>query len=420
MDHTNENFYVTQGSTVFLSNVLNDLIIEGYAVIKAKDGDTVFVKGEIAIKNGAFFECNLITEKLTSENGDVEISGNLEVSDSIIVRKGNLKIGNSLTANTVDIEGSLIVKNNFLSLSVNVSDSLNVNGDMKAMEVNIGNKITVLGSVKAEVINVNDSAELLGNVNIGVINSKGNVRVKNGTIKEVIVKGSLEVTDRLNFDRLDVGQTAVLGSASGGIISVGNKFTVYSDLIFVSMDVEGSCIVNGNCEGGNINVIGILDVKGDLKLSGMLNVEGLVNVQGMIISNFINVTDGIKAISVIANEKIDVSGTITLQKGIKSNTIKLNKPCKVIGYLIGDEIIIDEKCEVQDIYGGYVELGRESKAQNIYARDIRLEEKCIIAGNILFTNNLVIESNVKLLGKHSKVDEPQLKSLLSRVKGATN
>ncbi|MGC9164962.1 MAG: hypothetical protein ACP5GU_04475 [Thermoprotei archaeon] len=398
-------FRSSQYSTIFLSTVSGNLIIEEYTIIKAKDGDTVFVSGEIRIKNGAFFECNLKTEKLISESGDIEISGYLHVNDSIVIKRGNLKVNGSLTTNIIDVNGSLTVKKNFSAFSVNINGSLNVDGDMKVIEANINGKITIFGSTEAKIIITHDSVEFLGNVNIGTVNAEKNVKIRDGIIKELAIKGNLEVINKLIFDKLDVNQIAILGSATGGIINIGNKLIVNNNLTFDSMDIKGACIINGDCEGGNINISDSFNVKGNLKISGMLNVNGHVEVNGKIISNFINVNNGIKAESVIANEKINASGVIIVKKIMKASVIKLNKLCKIIGLIIGDEVIIGEKCELQDIYGGYVELGRESKARNIYARDIRLEEKCIITGDMFFTNNLVIESNVKILGKYNKVNE---------------
>ncbi|MEM3833033.1 MAG: hypothetical protein QW128_05490 [Thermoprotei archaeon] len=401
----NEDSRSARISTIFLDTVLNNLIIEEYTIIKVKDGDTILVLGETRIKNGAFFECNLKTEKLISESGDIEISGYLHANDSIVIKKGNLKVKNSLITNTIDINGSLVIKKNFLAINANVNGSLNVNGNVKVIEANVNGKAMILGSVEAKIITTSNSAEFLGNADIDVINAEGNVKVQNGAVKKLIIKGDLEVIGKLIFDKLDVDQTAILNSAVGGIINIGNKLIVNNNLIFDSMDIKGVCIINGECEGGNININGSLSVRGNLKVSGILNVNDYVNVNGKIVSGFVNIGNGIRAESIIANEKINANGIIILQKAMKANIIKLNKSCRVIGILIGDEVIIDEKCKVQDIYGGYVELGKESKARNIYARDIRLEEKCVITGNMFFTNNLVMENNVKILGKYSKVNE---------------
>jgi len=209
----------------------------------------------------------------------------------------------------------------------------------------------------------------------------------------------------LKFGKIDVGGVVSLaGADTGGDIDVGGRFIVLGDISFKNLDVGGVADIRGTATGENINVGGILKVASNLKLSDDLDVGGSVDVKGTTEAKRVGGGGSLSGGSLIV-EMADLSGTVKTERGILARrNVVVSRRCYVRGWIKSAEsVVVESKAEADSIYAPRILMKRHSKASNLYAQTLQLEDDVEILGEALYTESVRFESSAGGLAKASKL-----------------
>jgi cytoskeletal protein CcmA (bactofilin family) len=419
-----------------LGTVEGDLTLENAAVLSDSSDNTVTVTGTTRCRGECTFNCNLKTSSLEGDDADI-LAENLVADRWIRIKRGRLRVDGSCSAESAEVENSISIEEDLTCGKVRVGGSLDVGGLTKSGDIDVGGSLHTEGGIETENMNVGGSAEVGGDtdserievggkllvkgalkavrievggslegksiVNLSRIDVGGRASIAGGSIDDRIEVGGLfESSGNLKFNRMDVGGVSKIGGGDGKEIEVGGTFTSSGDLVFERIEVGGTVKIKGNGSGKSIEVGGTLDCTGDLDLSEDLEIGGKANVAGRLKVRNAEVGGILQALEISAEEGIEVSKLRT-RKGARARVIELPDKGEAKGPLIAQEITIGEKCHVEDLYGGEIELRRNSRARNIQARTIEIESGCSVSGFIKYTDDIEIDEDVKLGQKPERV-----------------
>ena len=88
---------------------------------------------------------------------------------------------------------------------------------------------------------------------------------------------------------------------------------------------------------------------------------------------------------------------------IKARSVTIGRKARVEGTISGDKVLISRRAEVEDVYGKDIRISEGARAKNIYGADITIEEGARITGDILYTDAIFVEDDVRLVKEPKKV-----------------
>jgi cytoskeletal protein CcmA (bactofilin family) len=436
--NVSEDVVVHRGVKRELGQVDGNLVLHDTKVRSSEPRRVIRVTGITDCSGDCSFESSLATSELRGKGGDITVDGDLNVDGNIRIMRGELEVIGDLTSNKMEVDrrafvygnmtvesakvgGSLRVKGKSKATQVDVGDTFKAESDVEVDEIDVGGTVKVRGftksrkidvggtfegdgPVEAEEIDVGGSVKINSEVSARDIDVGGSLRLSGGEVRDQINVGGSVVSDSpLDFGRIDVGGSVKLSGGKGGKVDVGGTFKSRGDLTFDEIDVGGTVNIEGNAAGDTIDVGGTVKIFGDLKLSGPFNVGGSAEVRGEVEAYNIHVGGRIEA------EKIEVVGEIktsTLRTihGAKAKRIEISRRGEVEGPIIADYVLARDRARFEDIHAKRVILRRGSRARNVYAEIVEIEDKCRISGEVKYTETLDFERDVRFEHPPEKVE----------------
>jgi len=411
-----------------LGVVNGDLHVKSGTVIELEEGiSTLTIKGTLYCSGDTRINGSLSALEIESESGDLVVDGNVNVDGSIIIQRASLYISGSLSAVSVSVDKKLMVSSNVTCERLSIGGKAFIGGDLSAIRIMVGGTLESVGKLASDVISVGGTLNVNSDLICTYITVGGRLKL-NGKgkfkAKKVKIGGVIEATTDhiLDIEQIRVGGKAkFFGGNITGTISVGGKLVSHGDLQFKELEVGGTAEIFGNCTGGSVDVggsfivqgsaeISDIDIGGILKVSQDLIVKGKVDVGGKIIVNGIvnagniDVGGGIDATNILVSGKVDVGGYIYTRKGTRAEQIHIGKKGKVKGTLTAKLIVAERRARLEDLYGVEIILDNSCDANNIYGKNIKIGRNCSIHGKILYTQKIDLDPSVKCKFNPEKVD----------------
>ncbi|MGD2200687.1 MAG: hypothetical protein PVJ38_03515 [Candidatus Bathyarchaeota archaeon] len=432
-----EDIKVTRRTSKEINRVDGDLYIDDATVKAGRPGGVIEVSGMTEYRNDCFIESGLETDRLRGSGGDIVVDGDLTAKNSIRIRHGELEVRGDLETIKLDVDrrvkvsgnmktdlarvgGSLRVKGDTKAARVDVGGSFKVDSDADVGEIDVGGSVKVEGSTKsglinvggtfkgygpveAEKIDVGGSVKLEDKADVEEIDVGGSVKVVRGRTGDVKVGGSFKAREPINFSTIKVGGSVKIAGGIGGHVDVGGSFKSDGDLTFQTIDVGGTVKIDGSGKGGNIDVGGTVRVRGDLDLQDELKVGGKADIGGVLKARVVRVGGRVEGEKIEAQDLIKTN-TLRTRLGAKAGEIDIGRRGEAEGPLIAGRVLVRERARVEDVYADTVYLRRGSRAVNIYARKVTVENRCIITGQVKFTEEVNIDRDARLSYEPEKVE----------------
>jgi cytoskeletal protein CcmA (bactofilin family) len=114
-------------------------------------------------------------------------------------------------------------------------------------------------------------------------------------------------------------------------------------------------------------------------------VGGKAAIEGELKARTVRVGGKVEAYKIEALDEI-ATNTLRTRKGAKAEEIEIGRRGEAEGPLIANRILIRERARVEELYGGTVTLRKGSRADNVYAENLTIENDCRINGDVKYTN----------------------------------
>jgi cytoskeletal protein CcmA (bactofilin family) len=424
-----EEVRVPRGTHKHIDEVDGDLIVNDATVSAETPGGVIKVHGVTECRDDCRFESSLETTELRGSSGDILVQGDLTATRLVKLKRGRLEVDGNLVTPKIDVDksvdvsgdldtglarvgGSITVEGNAKATRVDVGGSFKVFSQAEIEEIDVGGSVTIEraaktglinvggsfkgnGPVEADKIDVGGSVRIEGEADVNEIDVGGTVKLEGGKVGNIKVGGSLKASRPLNFGNIRVGGSVKISGGVGREIDVGGTFKSDGDLEFVNIDVGGTVKIDGDAKGRNIDVGGTVSVNGDLDLSEDLRVGGKASIDGILKARTVRVGGKVEAFKIEAIDEI-ATNTLRTRKGAKAEEIGIGRRGEAEGPLIANKILIRERARVEDVYGGTVVLRRGSRANNVYAERLTIENDCRITGEVKYTDTLRADRDARL------------------------
>lgn len=365
---------------VTLGHVKGDVELKNCRRILPEKGDTITVDGRLTIRGDVEVEGSLKAEYLEIDGDNTtEIHGDLEIARAVSVRRGQLAVTGSATANRIDISAALKVGKNLTAMLVSIGGALKVGGDAKVEEIRVG------GAVKIE-----------GNIDSTKLSVGGAAKCNTGTIGKVDVGGAFKAEGAVEIGDIDVGGSVVVGPNSKIIkVDVGGSFKSEGDLTFEEVDAGGAAKFSGDAKGKSIDCGGAIKAEKSLFLSEKLDVGGSAVIgTDLIVGGLIDIGGSLQAGEKIQCPRIDVGGSIRAFHIIAEREFRIGRRGEVSGFVEGSDIVVGEKARGASFYGDSIRVEERARVKNLYGRDIYIERDVVVEGEVLYTERLEAEPGV--------------------------
>jgi len=404
---------IKSNSTATLGKVEGGLRVGANAKLLPSDGRTItitegaYFEGPVIIGGG--FECQSmrVEGRGYGPGGDVTVRGDLVVhGDADIV--AHMDVEGRVTSGNLDVSGHLESRS-MTSKRVRVGGHLKIHGSLEAEAVDVGGHFTVTEAVK------------LASLDVG-----GHARIAGGTITgEAKVMGHLESSMKLAYGELKVmGHIRLPAGSSGDRLSIHGNVNFEGETSCKEMRITGVAKVAGDCTTDTVEVFGRFDVAGSLRVSRGLRIFGTTTVKRQLTCEELALGGKLNAERALVGARAEITGNLQTESGLKAKSITVGKWSKVTGPLVGEEISIGEKIDlemgpwshlwsgkglsigqmarVDDGDGGRVRIESYSQAKRVFAGVIQMSEGSM-AEQVTYTSDL------KQLGK-SHLTKPPVKT----------
>lgn len=411
---------IPQGSSVKLSTVAEDLFIGDRSAIECTgEGNSLKVEGDVKCEGRVEFTGNVSCANF--RGADCRVRTMSLACQSLSIKDGSLEVAGDLLARSIDVDKKLVVTGKTEGYDIEVGGILEL-ASVKARSIRVGGKFHASADVEADDIDVGGLVEILGKINSKSVDVGGKVKLNGGNITDRIeVGGVFESTQELNFGDLDVGGVIVLaGHSRGKDIEVGGKLQVRGDIAFRRLEVGGTASVEGSAEGERIDLGGRLRIDSDLKLSDTLDVGGTVEVGGTAEARNVDIGGSFKSRS-LKVETADLRGHVRTERGIFAiRRIRVERKSRVEGWIKSlESVSVDSHGEVESVSAPRVSLGDRSRAVNVYADVLELEDRAEISGEALYTQS-VSNRSLEGVGDRSGVHARKVDSIPNEKRWALN
>ncbi|NHJ40628.1 MAG: hypothetical protein FK731_11395 [Asgard group archaeon] len=378
-------------SRMKLSEVNGDLKIGKKATIIAENG-TITINGKIKNKGG--FKCrgNLVVRDIESEKGTVKIFGDLTVKRS------------------VDSERRLIVEGFLKAENASAGMTVKIAKGAEADKISAGMKVVLKGDIQVDQISAGSKVELNGTSKVGKISAGRRINLFGYHEVEKTSSGAKSVIDNAKIVKASAGLAFIANgdveigkvSAGFGIKLKGNASIEHGSAGF-SIKALKSLTFNHLSAGFKIlcrkNAIGE-------KASAGFRVKGLENLE---IKDSISAGFSCSAKKKLLARKISAGRKIKA-KYIEADRITVHKRGKLIGLVKANYVQLEERARASNLHVQELEMFARSKARNVYAETIIIEDKAVLSGNVEYTNEIDAESKARIRTKPIKVEKlPEIK-----------
>ncbi len=393
---------------VELGRVEGDIEMRNCTFIVPQQGRTVVITGLLKIDGETTIEGSLKVGELRGRTSDlITIEGDLEAEGSATVEKGGLEVRGSATGKKISADSSLSVERNLKCSVASAGGSLRVGGNATSQRLMSGGSVSVKGDTEVERVDAGGSVTLEGNCKCEEVSAGGSAKCSTGRIGKVSVGGSFKAEGAVSVDEIDVGGSAVVGPGSYvKSIDVGGSFRSTGDIKFDEIDVGGTVRLEGPAEGRFIDVGGTLDasdslhlledievggkveIGGDFKCDGTIRVGGVLNVEGR-----------------IDTHRIAVGGRVQAAYIKASDEFRIGSRGEVGGPVEARKILIRERARADSLYGDEIRLEERARVRDIYGKEVYLEDGVIVEGEVIYTDSLEVEDNVRIRVEPKKVNQ---------------
>jgi cytoskeletal protein CcmA (bactofilin family) len=415
------DFEVKRNSTATLGRIVGGLKVGTGATLIAEDSKKIMVTegahfdGPVTIK--CDFECQSMRVEgrgfgpggVVKALGDLIVHGSAEITAHLYV-EGEVK------SETLDVDGHL-KSGSLTSKRVRVGGHMQTKGKLEAETLDVGGHLMVSDSIK------------LVNLDVG-----GHARIGGGTISGgAKVMGNFESTEKLAYGELKVlGHIRLPAGSSGEHISIHGDVKFAGDTSCKNMKITGVAKVTGNCTAETVEVFGKFDVAGSLKVSKDLKVFGTTEVKQRLECDSIVVGGKLSADQILTRGQAILAGEVEVARGLKAKSIVVGKGSKVTGPLVGEEIDVGMKVDldigpwgslwsgrwlsvgrmtsVEDVHGKAVRINPYSRAKRVFAEVVQMDEGSM-ADEVTYTSELKLPNNYHLARapvKTARLPDPPL------------
>ncbi len=385
---------VTRGRTARLSVLAEDLRVEDNSKIECTgEGESLKVEGEISCEGTVEFIGNVSC--LSFRGDDCRIRSRSLSCQSLSIRDGSMEIIGDLVARSVDVDKRLIVTGRTEAEDIEVGGILDL-AAVKGKSIEVGGTFRSNSDVEVDDIDVGGTVEIEGKIKAKSVDVGGKLKLNGGDVTgRIDVGGILESRQPLNFGDIDVGGIVTLsGSSKGGDVDVGGKLRVRGDLEFRRLDIGGVADVEGKAVGEGIDLGGRLSIASDLKLTDTLDVGGAAEIGGDTEARSVNIGGSLRSKS-LKVERAELSGHVSTQAGIfATGPIRVERKSRVEGWIRSlDSVIVESRGVVESVSAPRIIMGERSKALNLYADLLEIEERVEILGEALYTQSISIHTS---------------------------
>jgi len=376
---------VERGATARLDHVEGDLRVSSNARITAAKGGLVTVSGNAYFESNAELDCDFQCDSLTVERGTLRSTGNLMVNKEADVAH-TLRVEGKISAQRIEVGGKMYAGSVSCAGPVRVGGIVEVAKTLEAESVDVGGKVLVRGAVKIKEFDVGGKAEVGG----------GSI---SGHVK---VKGVFASAGPLEFGELQVyGRCTLPAGCKGQKVSTFGKLSVAGALSCGDIKVEGFTEVHGDCSAGNVMVNGMLRVSGSLTVAGALETNGMGEVQDEVRGTDLRVGGRFRARKILLTNQAEIAGEfLETQQGLKAKSVTVGSGTTCRGPIVAERVelgkslmsfanwgaswagqsmrirAIGRMTNAEDVYGGEVVLGKNSRCRRIFANRVEVAEGC--------------------------------------------
>jgi cytoskeletal protein CcmA (bactofilin family) len=160
--------------------------------------------------------------------------------------------------------------------------------------------------------------------------------------------------------------------------------------------------VRGDLTASEVLVNGKLDVSGSLAVKGLLEANGSCELGGDLKGTNLRVGGRFRARKAILSNLAEITGEVETTKGLKSKSIVITGGTRCRGPLVGERVELGKSdlvianlskhwmgqtlmmrgigrmTDAEDIYGGEVVLGPNSRCRRIFAGNVELGDGCTV------------------------------------------
>jgi cytoskeletal protein CcmA (bactofilin family) len=338
---------------------------------------------------------------------------------------GNVTIQGDLTVHgDADITAHMEVDGHVKSENLDVGGHFR-SGPVTSKRMRVGGHTEIDGTLEAEAVDVGGHFTVSGAVKLASLDVGGHAKVGGGTIHgDVKVMGHFESTKKLEYGNLRaLGRVQLPGGSAGERISVHGSANFEGDTSCHDMKIAGAAKVAGNCTADTVEVLGKLDIGGSLGVSKELRILGNASVEDQLKCEKLTLGGKLEAERALVNDHAELAGDMQTATGLKAKSIIVGRSSKVTGALVGEEVAIGEKIDVDfgpwgymfsgkwfgvgqmtrvgDVYARSVKIGAYSSAKHLFAEVVEMDEGSM-ADRVTYTSEL------KLPGKYH-FNEPPMK-----------
>lgn len=386
---------VEKRASVRLGAVDGNLMVGSRARISAASGRQVTVTGRAHFDGDADLDCDFQCDSLDVGRGALRVGGDLTVAKEMDVAH-TLKTTGTVRAAEIGVGGRLAAGAVSCGGHVTVGGVVDVEKTFEAESLDVGGKVTVGGAVKLKDLGVGGVAKIGG----GSIAGRAQVG------------GVFESDAALEFGDLQVYGKCVLPAGSKGHkVAASGKLEVGGDLACEEVEVGGVAEVKGDCATRKVTVNGRLEVSGSLSASETLDNFGSGEVGGDFTGGALHLGGRFKARKAVLADTVEISGEIETTQGVKATSVVIGSGSKARGPIVGERVelsksklvladwganwagqlvelkLVGRMTSVEDVYGGEVILGPNTRCRQIFARTVELGPGCVVE-QVTYTQEL--------------------------------
>ncbi|MGQ9691241.1 MAG: hypothetical protein ACUVQY_08290 [Thermoproteota archaeon] len=190
----------------------------------------------------------------------------------------------------------------------------------------------------------------------------------------------------------------------GTSISVGGVLHVDGNIETDKVGVGGTVTVKGSVKAREVSVGGRLKVDEHASVEDRLEVGGAVKIGGELKAGLVKVGGALEA-DVCFADSVKVGGKVETRRGSRVKTFEIGKKGRVVGPVVAEDVKISAYASAEGIYANRLELGENSSARNVYAREAFLKRGCRVTGELLYVEKLEMEQNVETYSEPRKVEK---------------
>jgi cytoskeletal protein CcmA (bactofilin family) len=365
---------------VTLGHIKGDVEIENCQTIIPEKGKEIVIEGELNIRGDTEIQGSLKAEYLEIDGRNTsEIDGDLTIARSVRVRRGQLRVTGSATANKIAVGAALTVGQNLTAQKISIGGALKVSGDAIAEDISIGGAIKVEGNITAESLSVGGAA-----------------KCNTGKIGKVDVGGAFKAEGVVEIGSIDVGGAIVVGPGSKVLnIDVGGSFKSEGDILFEDLDVGGTARFAGDAKGKRVDVGGSVKAEKSLILTEKLDVGGAAVIgTDLVVGEEIEVGGSLEAGNLIEAPVIDVGGSIKAVHIKATKDFRIGRRGEVRGFVESPDITVSESSRGGSFYGNSIRVEERARVKNLYGREIYLERDVRVEGELQYTERFEAEPGV--------------------------